>query len=130
MLQEINQSDEEKMKMYMKSTKPELIRMLIECNRLLIIKTQSLGPSTTTHPFDHTLKLGTVGNLKEEFVYSSATTTQGFTHTRKKGKAGCLILSYMDGRTETYIHCKRCNTPIWEEDNKSDLHVKCPKPKK
>ncbi len=115
MLQVINQSDEEKMKMYMKSTKPELIRMLIECNKLL----------------DMPPVVKEVGRSKE-FVWSSSAqaTTNTFTHTRKKGVAGCLIVRYPDGHTETYIHCKKCNTPIWEEDNKTDLHIKCPKLKK
>jgi hypothetical protein len=35
MMQIVEQSDEEKMKMYMKCTKKELASMLIECNRIL-----------------------------------------------------------------------------------------------
>lgn len=39
MLTEVPQTHEEKVKMYMKSTKLELIEMLIECNKVLKIMT-------------------------------------------------------------------------------------------
>ena len=49
MMQIIEQTDEEKLAMYMKCKKVELAKMLIECNRII-----ALRPSTYMSTFDNT----------------------------------------------------------------------------